>query len=152
MEEVRRELKLKEKSNVPPRSRRGGGAPKQRVNLNALKPGANVLITDLNDKGTVISINKTGGTAVIQVGIMKITAKISNLVVLEDEKGTRPEGYAAPRRTQTLNAERSGKTELDLRGKTIGEAEIEVDKYLDEAVLSGLSSVSPVSYTHLLNP
>ena len=142
MEEVRRELKLKEKSNVPPRSRRGGGAPKQRVNLNALKPGANVLITDLNDKGTVISINKTGGTAVIQVGIMKITAKISNLVVLEDEKGTRPEGYAAPRRTQTLNAERSGKTELDLRGKTIGEAEIEVDKYLDEAVLSGLSSVS----------
>lgn len=142
MEEVRRELKLKEKSNVPPKSRRGGGAPKQRVNLNALKPGANVLITDLNDKGTVISINKTGGTAVIQVGIMKITAKISNLVVLEDEKGTRPEGYAAPRRTQTLNAERSGKTELDLRGKTIGEAEIEVDKYLDEAVLSGLSSVS----------
>ncbi len=142
MEEVRRELKLKEKSNVPPRSRRGGGAPKQRVNLNALKPGANVLITDLNDKGTVISINKTGGTAVIQVGIMKITAKISNLVVLEDEKGTRPEGYAAPRRTQTLNAERSGKTELDLRGMTIGEAEIEVDKYLDEAVLSGLSSVS----------
>ncbi len=142
MEEVRRELKLKEKFNVPPKSRRGGGAPKQRVNLNALKPGANVLITDLNDKGTVISINKAGGTAVIQVGIMKITAKISNLVVLEDEKGTRPEGYAAPRRTQTLNAERSGKTELDLRGKTIGEAEIEVDKYLDEAVLSGLSSVS----------
>ncbi|OLA12348.1 MAG: hypothetical protein BHW14_05435 [Coprococcus sp. 43_8] len=36
----------------------------------------------------------------------------------------------------------SGKTEVDLRGMTIGEAELEVDKFLDESVLSGLSEVS----------
>lgn len=141
MEEVRKQLKLKEKKNVRPKSRRSGGV-KSNVNLNTLKLGANVLIIDLNDKGTVLSINKENKTAVIQVGIMKITAKLSNLVVLDDEKGSRPESYSPPARSSTLNTNRSAKTELDLRGMSIGEAELEVDKFLDEAVLSGLSSVS----------
>lgn len=141
IEEMRRDLKLKEKSNVKPKSRRNDGR-KSNVNLNTLKLGANVLIMDLNDKGTVLSINKDNKTAVIQVGIMKITAKLSNLIVLEDEKGAKPANYIPPARTQTVSAERSGKTELDIRGMTIGEAEIEVDKFLDEAVLSGLANVS----------
>lgn len=141
MEEVRKELKLKEKSNVRPKSRRSGGV-KSNVNLNTLKLGSNVLIIDLNDKGTVLSINKDNQTAVIQVGIMKITAKISNLVVLEDEKGSKPESYVAPKRSTGINTAMSGKTEVDLRGMTIGEAELEVDKFLDESVLSGLSEVS----------
>ena len=126
-----------------PKSRQKLGI-KSNVNLNTLKLGANVLIIDLNDKGTVLSINKSNETAVIQVGIMKITSSIDNLLVLEDDKGSKPEGYTAPRRSKstTLNAERSGKTEVDLRGMTIGEAEVEVDKFLDESVLSGLSEVS----------
>ena len=141
MEEVRKELKLKEKSNVRPKNRRSGGV-KSNVNLITLKLGSNVLIIDLNDKGTVLSINKDNQTAVIQVGIMKITAKISNLVVLEDEKGSKPESYVAPKRSTGINTAMSGKTEVDLRGMTIGEAELEVDKFLDESVLSGLSEVS----------
>lgn len=142
MEEVRKELKLKEKSNVRPKSRQTPGV-KSNVNLNTLKLGANVLIIDLNDKGTVLSINKSNGTAVIQVGIMKITSKIDNLLVLEDDKGSKPEGYSAPKRTSVkVTAERSGRSEVDLRGMTIGEAEVEVDKFLDECVLSGLSEVS----------
>ncbi len=141
IEEMRRDLKLKEKSNVKPKSRRNDGR-KSNVNLNTLKLGASVLIMDLNDKGTVLSINKDNKTAVIQVGIMKITAKLSNLIVLEDEKGAKPESYIPPTRTHTVSTERSGKTELDIRGMTIGEAEIEVDKFLDEAVLSGLTNVS----------
>lgn len=140
IEEMRKELKLKEKKNVPPKSRRNDGR-KSNVNLNTLKPGANVLIMDLNDKGSVLSINKENKTAVIQVGIMKITTDLSNLIVLEDDKGERPKDYMPPR-TQTVKAERSGKTEVDLRGMTIGEAEIEVDKFLDEATLSGLNQVS----------
>lgn len=142
MEEVRRELKLKERSNVRPKSRQKQSV-KSNVNLNTLKLGANVLIIDLNDKGTVLSINKSNNSAVIQVGIMKITSSIDNLLVLEDDKGVKPAGYAAPRNVSTkLNTERSGKTEVDLRGMTIGEAEVEVDKFLDESVLSGLSEVS----------
>lgn len=142
MEEVRKELKLKEKSNVRPKSRQTPGV-KSNVNLNTLKLGANVLIIDLNDKGTVLSINKSNGTAVIQVGIMKITSKIDNLLVLEDDKGSKPEGYSAPKRTSVkVSAERSGRSEVDLRGMTIGEAEVEVDKFLDECVLSGLNEVS----------
>lgn len=142
MEELRKELKLKEKKNVRPKSRQSGGV-KSNVNLNTLKLGANVLIIDLNDKGTVLSINKSNETAVIQVGIMKITSSIDNLLVLEDDKGEKPKNFSVPKKSGvSLNASKSGKMEVDLRGMTIGEAEIEVDKFLDESVLSGLNEVS----------
>lgn len=141
IEVLRKELKLKEKSNVRPASRKSPGV-KSNVNLNTLKLGANVLIIDLDDKGTVLSINKSNNTAVIQVGIMKIKSSIDNLLVLEDEKGAKPKNYIAPRKTTGLNTEKSGKSEINLRGMTIGEAEMEVDKFLDECVLSGLNTVS----------
>src|SRR5699024_3842604 len=57
METVRQELGLKMKKNVPLKSRQQK-KPRSNVNVNTLKLGATVLIMDLNDKGTVLSINK----------------------------------------------------------------------------------------------
>lgn len=141
IEVLRKDLKLKEKTNVRPESRKNSGI-KSNVNLNTLKLGANVLIIDLNDKGTVLSINKSNNTAIIQVGIMKINSSIDNILVLEDEKGSKPKSYVPPKKTVRLSTENSGKSEVNLRGMTIGEAEMEVDKFLDECVLSGINNVS----------
>ena len=117
---------------------------KKPVNLNALKPGANVTILDLGDKGSVISINKKDETVVVQVGIMKITAKADNIALAEEDTGKRPESV----RKQSGTTHGGGlrreavKSEIDLRGMMLEEAELAADKFLDECSMAGLNSVS----------
>lgn len=138
MEEVKKELniKLKKVKSVPQKASRS----KSNANINTLKPGASVLIIDLNDKGTVVSINKRDETAVVQMGIMKTVSKISNLVVLEDETRKNIEKFI-PKHTGDKEI-RAVKTEIDLRGMNLEEAIDEVDNFLDRSVMCGLTSVT----------
>ncbi len=136
MEEVRRDLGLKLKSA----KKTGKSAPRQKanVNVNTLKLGASVLIIDLNDKGSVVSINKKEETAVIQVGIMKITSKISNLVLLPDDD-TKELMKFAPRKRES-GGKKAVKTEIDLRGRMLEDALTETDRFIDDCIMAGLSS------------
>ncbi len=136
MEQVRRELGLKLKKTK--RTPKNQPRQKSNVNANTLKPGATVLIMDLNDKGNVISINKKEETAVIQVGIMKITSKISNLVMLP-ENDTKELMRFAPKHKESLGA-KEVRTEIDLRGMMLEDALIETDRFIDDCVMAGLSS------------
>lgn len=138
MEEVKKDLniKLKKTKSVPHKTQKNNS----NANVNTLKLGASVLIIDLNDKGTVISINKKDETAVIQMGIMKTTSKISNLVVLEDETTKNIEKFI-PRRSGSKEIQ-SVKTEVDLRGMNLEEAMSEVDNFLDRSVMNGVSVVT----------
>ncbi|MBE7011195.1 MAG: endonuclease MutS2 [Ruminococcaceae bacterium] len=141
MEEVRRDLglKLKRTQNRPVNK---GKPVKSNVNVNTLKLGASVLLVDLNDKGSVISINKKEETAVIQVGIMKITSKISNLVLLP-ENDTKELMKFAPKRKESIGA-KEVKTEIDLRGMQLEDALIETDRFLDDCIMAGLSSCTVI--------
>lgn len=136
MEEVRRDLGLKLKSA----KKTGKSTPRQKanVNVNTLKLGASVLIIDLNDKGSVVSINKKEETAVIQVGIMKITSKISNLVLLPDGD-TKELMKFAPRKRES-GGKKAVKTEIDLRGRMLEDALTETDRFIDDCIMAGLSS------------
>lgn len=138
MEEVRRELgvklkKTKKAPNVPK-------APKTKVNVNEFKPGMSVLMVDLNDRGTILSIDKKAGTAVIQMGIMKTSSKLSNLVILEDETKKNLMRFVPQR--STGGGAQTVKTEADLRGMTLEEALGEADRFIDRSVMAGLSSIT----------
>lgn len=141
MREVRRGLGLKLKKNTSPKAAK----PKDSgVNLNTLRLGASVMVNNLGDKGCVLSINKKDNSAVIQMGIMKITAKAENLTLLTDDDSV----------TSALNSKRSTSShggglrldtvnsEIDLRGMVLEEAETATDKFLDDAAMAGLSTVS----------
>ncbi len=139
MEEVRKELniKIKNKKNKP-------GSPKHqagvKINPNSFKPGMSVLIVDLNEKGTILSIDKKAGTAVIQMGIMKTGAKLSALVILEDE--TKKNLMKFIPQKSVSGGTKTAKTEIDLRGMMLEEALMEADMFLDRAILSGLGTVT----------
>lgn len=141
MEEVKRELGLKRKKNKAPKSRTA--QPKASgLNINTLKLGATVMINDLGDKGSVLSVNKKDQTAVIQVGIMKITSKAENLTLLEEETGTRPQSFTPARQNRPGIRREAVKSEVDLRGMLLEEALLETDKFLDECSMAGLNTVS----------
>ena len=142
MQELKRDLGLKLKKNKS-RPQKSENKPKGNVNLNTLKLGATVMLNDIGDKGSVLSINKKDGCAVVQVGIMKITAKAENMTLLSDEAGKRPEGYMSTQKSASSVLRRdSVKSEIDLRGMVLEEAEVAVDKFLDECSMAGLSTVS----------
>ncbi len=143
MQEMRRELGLKLKNNKPPKEK-NRPKPAGGVNLNTLKPGADVIICDIGDRGSILSINKKDNTAVVQVGIMKITAHADNLAAAQEEAPAKRKRSAS---TSTAGMggglrREAAKSEIDLRGMSLEEAENATDKFLDEAVMSGLSTVS----------
>ncbi len=142
MEEVRRELGLKSKKNVRPEKTSGKKPKGDRVNVNTLKLGANVMINDIGDKGSVLSVNKKDNTAVIQVGIMKITSKAENLTLLSDEEGKKPDNVNVPKRSGGGIRRETVSSEIDLRGMLLEEAVYATDKFLDECAMAGLTTVS----------
>lgn len=142
MAELKRELGLKQKKNRPPKKRTEKPKKIGVLNINNLKLGATVMLDDLGDKGSVLSINKKDNTVAVQVGIMKITSNIENLTLLEDETGNTPKSSYTP--APSGNRLRSGsvKSEVDLRGMLLEEAMLEADKFLDESSMAGLHTVS----------
>ncbi len=102
-----------------------------------VRVGEAVEIVHLKTKGTVLSLPDSKGEVQVQAGIMKLKAHLSQLRVIAPEKK-----QATRVLTKTGAATRTVPMELDVRGKALDEALPEVDLYLDEATLAGLSEVS----------
>ena len=104
-----------------------------------LKPGDTVLIVNLNQKGTVLNVTEKDGEAMIQAGIMKINVKLSNLKVVDEQKKVIDKLGSSSIR---VDKSKSISLECDVRGLLLDQAIDVVDKYLDDAAISGLHEVT----------
>ncbi len=141
MEEIKKELGLKQKKNKPPKSRTAQ-PKKSNLSIHQLRLGATVLLNDLGDEGSILSINEKDKTVTVQVGIMKVNSRIENLTLLGEEQNTDKRAYTPPRQKHTTLRSASMKNEVDLRGMLLEEALLVTDKFLDEASMAGLGTVS----------
>jgi len=101
--------------------------------------GDTVELLKLGTKASVIAINKDG-TYQLQAGILKMTVKPDEVYLLENEnpykqKGGRPAHSGREMKMTAMP------TEIDLRGMDAVEAICVLERYLDEAMRSNLSSV-----------
>ncbi len=104
-----------------------------------LRRGDAVLIVSLDKKAVVIDDEEKGGKIGVQAGIIKTRVALTDLELILDDA---PKKNKTPKPTSyrtVLN--RDFKDEIDLRGKTGDEAWSAADKYLDEAMLAGFSTV-----------
>ena len=100
-----------------------------------LKPGQQVKVLSLNKTGNLIS--SSSEEAIVQVGIMKVTVKLADLrLTANPHKQEKVIGSGV-----TKTAAADVPLELHLRGKMVDEASIELDKYLDSAMMAGLKQV-----------
>jgi len=76
----------------------------------------------------------------VQLGILKINVHISNIRKLEDSNTTSNTRIAS--RKQFTIQNRNVGLELDIRGQVLDEAIMNLDKYLDDAFLAGLTEVN----------
>ena len=104
-----------------------------------LKVGDDVLIFDIDKKGTILEINNEANCALIQAGIIKTKVPISNLRLLNTEKKT-ISGKTIKSLNHRLNS--PANREIDLRGQTVLEALLEVEKFIDSAILVGIPQIS----------
>ncbi len=128
---------------------------KKNFNVDQLKPGDNVFVTTLNQKGTILDVNPSKKEATVQMGIMKSKVSFDALdVVMEDDSSYKTKTSKHPsgkkftqakgnRNKGTTSVQRTGGTrhEIDIRGSLVDEAIEVVDKYLDDAYLSHLPQV-----------
>ena len=106
-----------------------------------LKVGDTVLIFDIDKQATVLQLPEgSSGNVLVQAGIIQTRVSLSNLRLVQEKK------EKAPRRTLTRNvtgrAQAKVVTELDLRGQTIEEAIMNVDRFIDSAVLTGIEQLT----------
>ncbi len=102
-----------------------------------LKKGDSVLIYDIDKKGTVLQPPEKGGkTALIQAGIIQTRVPVSNLRLLEEKPVKKPQGSVT---RSVTRANVRAAMELDVRGQTSDEALMNVDQFIDSAVLAGIN-------------
>ncbi len=105
-----------------------------------LRPGDEVEIVHLGTRGAVLSAPDAKGEVQLQAGIMKLKAHISQLRLIDEKKAKKVSSV----HVETGAATRTMSLSCDVRGLALDEALTEVDRYLDEAVLAGLSEVTIV--------
>lgn len=109
------------------------------------KKGDNVIISDTGKKGILISPPDDNGVCFVQVGIMKTKLDVSKLRLVEKEKVTfNNSGIKQKNVTKSVESRATRKSgmELDIRGYASDEGVYEVDRFIDNAVMSGIGIIT----------
>lgn len=102
-----------------------------------VRAGDTVNIVTLDQKATVLSAPDARGEVTVQAGVMKLNVKLKDIRLIEEKKAAAPSSGKVG-----LGAGRQVGLELDVRGMLVDEANIIVDRYLDDAYNAGLSEVN----------
>lgn len=134
-EEIRRSLRGAEDTLISGR-KEGNKAGKP---SRPLKVGDEVLILSVGRVGTVTKAPDKDGGVTVRAGIITMKTTLDNLALQETKKAPEKKKSGAVGKTLAQN---TFKAEIDLRGMTGDEAWFAVDKYIDDAVLAGVNSVT----------
>lgn len=162
-EEVRRELKELEQAGYDDRTKNRQSEIRRRIRkkseeyretytpeivVNAkpagrdeLKLGDRVNVVSMNKKGTVASLPDSRDQLMVQIGLMKLKVALSDIMKIDEhgvQKSFEKTSYGQMYRQKSMSVH----TSLNVIGKNLDEAMAEVDKYLDDAYMSGLNQVS----------
>lgn len=137
--------KLREKmSTVDKKLSAKNAAPKKshkQLTAKDLHIGDSIKVLSLNLKGTVSTLPDAKGNLFVQMGILRSQVNIRDLEKLDDTVITGGNFSKTGSGKIKMSKSASVSTEINLLGKTVDEAIMELDKYLDDAYIAHLSSV-----------
>ena len=119
--------------------------PKKAYKPSDFKLGESVKVLSMNLTGTISSRPDSRGNVTVQMGILRSQVNISDLEIIEE-----PSPYTSKKLNHSskgrigMGKSLSVSPEINLLGKTVDEAVAELDKYLDDALLSHLNTVRVV--------
>lgn len=110
-----------------------------------LKRGDTVRLVSMNTEGMLLSAPDGQGFVTVQAGIIKTKIHQSEVRLVDrKEKRVTLSNSRISMKDVTSRSKRDVKTELDLRGMTSGEAIVELDRYIDSSVLSGVGTITVI--------
>ena len=137
--------KLREKmSTVDKKLSAKNAAPKKshkQLSAKDLHIGDSIKVLSLNLKGTVSTLPDAKGNLFVQMGILRSQVNIRDLEKLDDTVITGGNFSKTGSGKIKMSKSASVSTEINLLGKTVDEAIMELDKYLDDAYIAHLPSV-----------
>ena len=107
-----------------------------------LVKGDRVILRNLGTEGVLLDNPDKNGNVTVQSGIAKTKTNIKNLALITSKAHN--EDKQAPTQKAKNVVSREFSISLDVRGKNIEDAWIDIDKYLDEALICGVNSVTIV--------
>lgn len=121
----------------------GGYKPKEKsaIRTEQVMPGQMVYMPNLRQKGQVLEKPDNNNEVLIQAGILKISVPLAEIRVIDETR--KPEHFNKTiQGSFGIGKSVTLRSEIDLRGKLVEESLVLLDKYLDDAVLTGINQVS----------
>ena len=112
-----------------------------------LRPGALVKIVDMDQEATVLREPDKDGKVKVQAGIIKLDVHITNLREIDDSKEKAKALADKYVKSTSVYASKTKdvSTEIDVRGQMLEEAVMNVEKFIDDCYLAG---ITPVNIIH----
>lgn len=135
-EKIRKKMaKAQSKSSIQKKEQINHNVPKK------LRLGDSVKILSMNLNGTVHTLPDAKGNLFVQAGILRYQTNIRDLILVNDDATPAVHNTKTGAGKLKMSKSLSVSPEINLIGKTVDEALMELDKYLDDAYLAHLKSV-----------
>ena len=138
LEEQKRVLREREKALREKRKPVVNPAPPDKEEL---RIGRRVHVLSVDQKGSVLTVPDEKGNFMVQAGLLKLSVNVADVMLVQEnvtEKERESRKYSRMYHQKAMEISPS----VNVVGKNLDEAEMEVDKYLDDAFLAGLGQVS----------
>lgn len=116
------------------------------VTIDKLKVGDRVKVLTLGQNGEIISLPDSKGNLFVQVGLLKAAVNVKNLMLIQD--GTKQKKQPAMSKSKYgslyKTKAQSVSLSINVRGRNLDDAVMDVDKYLDDAYMAGLKEVTVI--------
>jgi DNA mismatch repair protein MutS2 len=115
----------------------------QRIDLKKIRVGDTVYVKKLDQKGTVLEIQ--GKDLTVQVGALRTKLKANACTFIAHKVEEKPSTNTGSRKNSQsssfLQKTQNIGRDIDIRGMMVDEAEMTLGKFIDDAVIAGLSQV-----------
>lgn len=109
-----------------------------------LKVGDTVIVADIGNEATVVTLKDKKGLVTVQMGTMKTRIKEDKLRLVEKQKKSNPSKRSLHTGKLESKMNMSVQTSVDLRGMTVEEGIMELDRFIDHALRMGLSEFTVI--------
>lgn len=113
------------------------------VSADTLKIGDRVKLLTIGQNGTILSLPDEKGNLMINIGALKVKARLQDLMLINEGKDRKPQAKSSSKYGSLLRSKSSSvPASINVMGKNLEDALADVEKYLDDVYMAGLDMVS----------